>query len=183
MVNGSKLTACIYLKKQPCMTRPTRIDLNPDKYNHGLCYYSLIINLDRCNGSSNTLDDLSDRICVPNKIGNANPSAFNMTTGITESKTLIKHISCKCKCKFDGRKWNLYQKWHNDKCWCSECNNIGKHLICKKTYIWNLYISVCICKNGKYSQSTIDDSIVVTWFRWRFASKEKFKTSKHGNSW
>ena len=58
------------------MTRPTRIDLNPDEYNHGSCYYSLIINLDRCNGSSNTLDDLSDRICVPKKIGNANPSAL-----------------------------------------------------------------------------------------------------------
>ena len=25
-----------------------------------------------------------------------------MTTGINESKTLTKHISCKCKCKFDG---------------------------------------------------------------------------------
>ena len=29
-----------------------------------------------------------------------------MITGINESKILTKHISCKCKCKFDDRKCN-----------------------------------------------------------------------------
>ena len=28
---------------------------------------------------------------------------FNMITGINESKTLTKHISCKCICRFDVR--------------------------------------------------------------------------------
>ena len=27
-----------------------------------------------------------------------------MIAGINESKTLTKHISCECKCKFDGAK-------------------------------------------------------------------------------
>ena len=58
---------------------------------------------------------------------------FNMITGINESKTLTKHISCECKCKFAGRKCNINQKWNNDKCWC-ECK---KHHICEKDYIWN----------------------------------------------
>ena len=39
-----------------------------------------------------------------------------MITGINESKRLRKHISCKGKCKFDGRKRNSNQKWNNDKC-------------------------------------------------------------------
>ena len=30
--------------------------------------------------------------------------------GITESRALTKHISCKYECKFDGRKFNLNQK-------------------------------------------------------------------------
>ena len=30
-----------------------------------------------------------------------------MITGINELKTLTKHTSCKCKCKFDGRECNL----------------------------------------------------------------------------
>ena len=29
-----------------------------------------------------------------------------MITGKNESKVLTKEISCKCKCKFDGRKCN-----------------------------------------------------------------------------
>ena len=32
------------------MTRTTLINLNPDEYIHGLCYYPFMINFDRCNG-------------------------------------------------------------------------------------------------------------------------------------
>ena len=32
-----------------------------------------------------------------------------MITGLNESKTLTKHMSCDCKCKFDGRKFNSNQ--------------------------------------------------------------------------
>ena len=32
-----------------------------------------------------------------------------------ELKILTKDVSCKCKCKFDGRKCNSDQKWNNDK--------------------------------------------------------------------
>ena len=43
-----------------------------------------------------------------------NLSVF-MITGINELKTLTKHISCKCKCKFDGRKYNSNQRSTNNK--------------------------------------------------------------------
>ena len=39
-----------------------------------------------------------------------------MITGTNESKTLTKHLSCECKCKFDDRNFNSNQKWNNDKC-------------------------------------------------------------------
>ena len=45
-----------------------------------------------------------------NKTEDVDLSVFNVITGINESKTLIKHISCECKCKFDGRKCNSDQK-------------------------------------------------------------------------
>ena len=76
-------------------------------------HYYLFVNLDRCVGSCNILNDLSNIVCVPNKTEDLNLSVFNMMTGINESKT--KHISCKCKCKFDGTKSNLKQKWDNNK--------------------------------------------------------------------
>ena len=43
------------------MTKPTIINLNSDKYNEGVHYYSFIFDLERYNGSSNTLDDPSDK--------------------------------------------------------------------------------------------------------------------------
>ena len=54
-----------------------------------------------------------------------------MITGINELKTLTKHISCECKCKFSGSKCNSNQKWNNDKCRC-ECKNPKENHVCKK---------------------------------------------------
>ena len=53
--------------------------------------------------------------CVPNKTGDLNLSFFNMITGINESKTLTKHVSCEYKSKFDKRKCNSNQCWNNNK--------------------------------------------------------------------
>ena len=41
-----------------------------------------------------------------------------MITDIDESKTLTKHISCKCKRRFDGKKYKSNQRWNNGKCLC-----------------------------------------------------------------
>ena len=71
------------------------------------------IKLHRCVGSCNNLNDLSNKVCVPNKIEDLNLSMFNMITGINESKTLTNQISCKCRCKSDGRKCNSDQWWNN----------------------------------------------------------------------
>ena len=53
-----------------------------------------------------------------------------MKTTINEAKTLIKHISCGCKCKFDNTTCNSNQKWNNKICLC-ECKNYYK---CEKHY-------------------------------------------------
>ena len=45
-----------------------------------------------------------------NKIEDVNLKVNNMIKGINVSKTLIKHISGECRCKFDGRKCNSKQK-------------------------------------------------------------------------
>ena len=75
-----------------------------------------MVKLGRCVGSCNSLNDLSSKVCVPNKTENLNLNVFNMITGISESKTLTKDVSCECKYKFDGRKCNSNQWWNNDKC-------------------------------------------------------------------
>ena len=57
-------------------------------------YYSFAVQLDRCVGSCNGLNDLSDELGIPIKTEDLNLSEFNMITGLYESKTLKKHISC-----------------------------------------------------------------------------------------
>ena len=39
-----------------------------------------------------------------------------MITRINESKALINHISCECKCEFHETKCKSSQWWDNDKC-------------------------------------------------------------------
>ena len=82
-----------------------------------------------------------------------------MIARINESKTLSKHISCECKCKFDDRKCNSSHKWNNDKR-RFERKNLRKHNVCEKNYIiWNPI--TCTCKNGKYLESIFADLVVI----------------------
>ena len=78
-----------------------------------------------------------------------------MNTGINESKTLAKHISCECKCTFHGRKCNSDQWWNNSKYRC-ECK---KRHVCETDYIWNP--STCSCENGKYFASIMVNSAIM----------------------
>ena len=75
-----------------------------------------MVKLDRCVESCNTMNDLSNKVCIPNKTEDLNLRVFNMITRINELKTLAKHISCECKRKFDVTKCNSDQWWNNDKC-------------------------------------------------------------------
>ena len=45
-------------------------------------YYPFVVKLDRCVGSCNTLNDLSNKVCVLNKMEDLNLHVFNMMTGI-----------------------------------------------------------------------------------------------------
>ena len=63
-------------------------------------YYLFMVELGRCNGSCNTLEDPSLRICIANKTEGINLNVFNVITIVNDSKILTKYTSCKRKCKF-----------------------------------------------------------------------------------
>ena len=109
IVSVSNHTKCMLLSYQKCMIQPTLINLRLNEYSEEFHYYLFAVKLDRFVGSFNTLNDLSNKVGVPNKTEKLNLSVLNMITGINESKTLTKHISCECKCRFDGRKCNSDQ--------------------------------------------------------------------------
>ena len=82
---------------QKCMTQATLINSHPNVYSQELHYYLFAVSLDKCVGSCNTLDDLLSRVCVPNETEGLNLHVFDMITGSNESRTLTKHISCRCE--------------------------------------------------------------------------------------
>ena len=104
---GTLLTKYISSNNQPYMA---------SELCQRLCHYTFIITLGRCDIIYNTIGNPYARARVPNKVKNINVKLFNMITDINESKTLIKHISCDSRCKFDSRKRNSEQKWNNNKC-------------------------------------------------------------------
>ena len=71
IVNALIHTKCISLSNQKCEIEPTLINLHPSEYsqeyNQDLHYYPFAVKLDKCVGSCNTANDLSNRVCVPNK--------------------------------------------------------------------------------------------------------------------
>ena len=134
------------------MTQPTFISLH--QYSQAFPYNAFAIKQDRCVGGFNTLNELSNKVCVPQKTEDLDLSVLNIITGINESKTLTKQI-CECKCRFDRRKCNSDQWWNHDKSW-SECE---KCHVCEKVYVWDP--SACNCEIGKYLASIIDDSTIM----------------------
>ena len=131
------------------MIRRTLIDLTPVKLN----YYPFMISLDKFSGICNSVDDISTKICVSSKTKDINIKVFNMITNINESKTMVKHIWCDRKCKFNISTCSS----NNETCQC-HCKN---YLMCINVYSWNH--STCICKNGKYLKSIASYSKIVCY--------------------
>ena len=71
-------TKCILLNNQKYIIQTTLINLHPDKCIQEFHYYPFAVKLGRCVGSCNTLKDLSNKVCVPNKTGDLNLSVFNV---------------------------------------------------------------------------------------------------------
>ena len=114
-----------------------------------------MINLDRCNGNCNTLDDPSNKIYIPNKTEDVSLIVFNMIAGINDSKAFIKHKLYECKYKNDVKKSNLNQKWNNDKSWCGSKNQ--KKNTCVKKIIFGILVLVLV-----KIASFIDDSVIAS---------------------
>ena len=61
LFNGSNHTKCIWLINQKCMTQPTLSNLSQEFHDN-----KFSVKLITCVGSCNTLNDLSNKVCIPN---------------------------------------------------------------------------------------------------------------------
>ena len=67
----------ISVSNQKFITQPALISLHPNEYSQEFYYTPFAVKLDRCVGRCNTLNDLSNKVCVPSKTKDLNLSRFN----------------------------------------------------------------------------------------------------------
>ena len=89
-VSASNHTKCVFLGNQKCEIQPTFINLHLNEYSQEFHFYPFTVKSGKCVGSCNTLNNLSNKVCVPNKTEDFDPNMCNMITGINESKKINK---------------------------------------------------------------------------------------------
>ena len=110
--------------------------------------------VNKCSGSCNTLDDPTARICVPDITKNVNIKVYSFLSRLNETRNVLWHESCKCVCLLNSSVCNKKQIWNSDTCTC-DCNEDFDGIInCTKGYTWNPSTFACECdmwcKPGKY---------------------------------
>ena len=112
IVSASNYVKCMSLSNQKCMSQPALINLNTNECSQWSHYYPFTIKLDRCVGSFNFFNDLSNKACAPNKIEYLNMYVFNVITKKNEQKNLTKDNSIDGECLkslFSLSKWKSLQ--------------------------------------------------------------------------
>ena len=126
------------MKNQECKIRPAVININ----SNNPIFYPFSIQINKCSGSCNNINDPYANICVPDVIKDLNVKVFNLMSRTNETRFIKWHEKCKCKCRLDAIVCNNKQRWNKNKCRC-EC----KELI-DKGFIWNPSNCGCECANA-----------------------------------
>ena len=143
---------CVSVFNQNCMPRPKILNIN-EGIGEAL-FYPYNVQVNKCSGSCNTLDDPMARICVPKIIKNVNMKVHNFLMRLNETRKVLWHESCKCVCRLNSSVCNSKQIWNSDTCRC-DCNEDFAGVVsCDKGYMWNPSTCECQCdkwcKTGQY---------------------------------
>ena len=107
------------MNNQECKTRTKIININKNEP----VFYPFSINVNKCSGSCNIINDPYAKLCVLDTIKNINVKVFNLMSFSNQTKHIEWHETCKCKCRLDATVCNNKQRWNEDKCRC-ECTEI-----------------------------------------------------------
>ena len=143
---------CVSVVNQKCM--PRRKILNVNEAIGEALFYPYNVQVNKCSGSCDTLDNPIEKLCVPNVMKELNMKFYNFLTILNETRNVLWHESCKCVCKLSSSVCNNNQIWNDDTCRC-DCNQDFAGMInCAKGYTWNPSTCECQCdmwcKSGQY---------------------------------
>ena len=143
---------CVSVVNHKCMRRPKILDVS-EGVGEAL-FYPYNVQVNKCSGSCNTLDNHIEKLCVPNVIKGLNMKVYNFLRMLNETCNVLWHESCKCVCKLNSSVCNNKQIWNSNTCRC-DCNEDFAGIInCAKRYTWNPSTCECQCdmwcKPGQY---------------------------------
>ena len=140
----TKALECVSLINQKCMPRPKIFDVN-EGVGEAL-FYPYNVQVNKCSGSCNTLNNPIEKLCVPNVIKGLNMK--DVLTMLNETRNVLWHESCKYVCKLNSSVCNNKQIWNSNTCRC-DCNEDFAGMInCAKGYTWNPSTCECQCDTG-----------------------------------
>ena len=139
VLNASSLE-CVSMNSQECKTRTKIININ----NNEPVFYSSSIEVNKCCGSCNNINNPYAKLCVPDVVKNINVKVFYMMSWSNQTKHIEWHKTCKCKCRSNSSVCNNKQRWNEDKCQC-ECRELVDKKRCDKGFIQNPSNCNCEC--------------------------------------
>ena len=99
-VNGPNHTKRVLLSNQKC------INLHPNENSQESHYYPFSVILDIYVGSCNTINDVPNKICTPDKAEDLSLIVSNMITGICEKDYVWNTATCNCE------KWKIFSNYY-----------------------------------------------------------------------
>ena len=148
----TKALECMSVINQKCMPRPKILDVN-EGVGEAL-FYAYNVQVNKCSGSCNTLDNPMAKLCVPGIVKRVNMQVYNFLMRLNETRNVLGHESCKCVCKLNLSVCNNKQIWNDDTCRCNCNEDFAGITSCAKGYTWNPSICECQCdkwcKPGQY---------------------------------
>ena len=97
---------CASMNYQECKIRTKIIDIN----NNELSFYPYSIEVNKCRGTYNNINDPYGRLCVYDVVKVINVKAFSLISRTNETRRTEWNETCKCKCRLDASVCNNKHK-------------------------------------------------------------------------
>ena len=86
------------MNNQERKIRPQVVNINSDNP----VFYPYSIQINKCCGSCNNINDPYSKLCLPNVVKNTNVKVFNLVSRTNETRHIEWHETCECKCRLDA---------------------------------------------------------------------------------
>ena len=118
----------VSMNNQECKIRTKIIDIK----NSEPSFYHYSIEINKCRGSCNNINDPYAKLCVPDVVKNINVKVLNLMSRTNETRHIECHEPCKCKYRLDASVCDNKQRkgflWNPNNCECDKSCDVGEYL-------------------------------------------------------